>query len=82
MNDYDCNSTDLTTHLTNQYQQKRNPNYQQCKDENCTLAILLTKIFVAQNEVALSYHRVRGPYFLAVIFAAIIAIFGYNYYTK
>ena len=34
--------------------------------------ILLTKITAAQNEVALSYHRVRGLYFLAAIFAATI----------
>ena len=32
--------------------------------------ILLTKITAAQDEVALSYHRVRGLYFLEVIFAA------------
>ena len=30
--------------------------------------ILLTKITAAHNKVALSYHRVRGLYFLAVIF--------------
>ena len=35
-------------------------------------SILLTKIAAAQNEVALSYHRVRGLYFLAVIFATTI----------
>ena len=34
--------------------------------------ILLTKTTAAQNEVALSYHRVRGLYFLAVIFVATI----------
>ena len=34
--------------------------------------ILLTKTTVARNAVALSYHRVRGLYFLAVVFAAII----------
>ena len=34
--------------------------------------ILLTKKTAAQNEVALSYHRVRGLYFLAVVFAATI----------
>ena len=37
----------------------------------CTL---LTKITVARKEVALSYHRVRGLYFLAVIFAETINI--------
>ena len=31
---------------------------------------LLTKITAAQNEVALSYHSVRGLYFLAAVFAA------------
>ena len=35
--------------------------------------IFLTKITAMHNEVALSYHRVRGLYTLAVIFAANIA---------
>ena len=35
---------------------------------------LLTKATAAQNEVAFSYHRVRGLYFLAVVFAANIVI--------
>ena len=43
----------------------------------CT--ILITKITVAQNEVALSYNRVHGLYFLAVIFAASIIEY-YNRY--
>ena len=30
--------------------------------------IPLTKTTAAQSEVALGYHRVRGPYFLAVVF--------------
>ena len=34
--------------------------------------MLLTKTTAAQNEVALSYHRVRGQYFLAVVFAVTI----------
>ena len=34
--------------------------------------ILLTKITAAQNEDALSYHKVRGLYFLAAIFATTI----------
>ena len=34
--------------------------------------MILTKITAAQNEVALSYHKVRGLCFLAVIFAATI----------
>ena len=32
--------------------------------------ILLTKIIAVQNEVSLSYHRVRGLYFIAVVFVA------------
>ena len=31
------------------------------------LRILLTKTTAAQNEVALSYHKVRGLYFLAIV---------------
>ena len=37
-------------------------------------SILLTKTTAAQNEVVLGYHRVRGLYFLAVIFAATMVI--------
>ena len=33
---------------------------------------LLTRITAAQNDVALSYHRVRALYFLAVVFAVTI----------
>ena len=33
------------------------------------------KQLAAQNEDALSYHRVRGLHFLAVVFAAIIGQF-------
>ena len=33
-----------------------------------TDSILLTKTTAAQNEVALSYQRVRGLYFVAVVF--------------
>ena len=36
--------------------------------------IFLTRITAAQNEVALSYHRVRGLYFLAVFPVATIAV--------
>ena len=36
---------------------------------------LLIKTTAARNEVALSYHRVRGLYFLAVVFAATIYIY-------
>ena len=38
--------------------------------------ILLTKTTAARNEVALSYHKVRGLYFLAVVFEATI---DYNF---
>ena len=34
--------------------------------------ILLTKTTAAQNEAALSYHRVRGLYFLTVVFVVTI----------
>ena len=36
--------------------------------------ILLTKVTDTQNEVTLSYHRVRGLYFLAVVFVATIVL--------
>ena len=42
-----------------------------------TQTILLTKITVAQNEVELSNHRVRGLYLLAVVFVATISIYIY-----
>ena len=34
--------------------------------------ILLTKTNAAQNEVALRYYRVRGLYFLAVVFVTTV----------
>ena len=34
--------------------------------------ILLTKTTAAQNEVALSYHSMRGLYIQAVVFAATV----------
>ena len=34
--------------------------------------IPLTKTTAAQNAVALSYHKMRGLYFLAVVFATTI----------
>ena len=40
--------------------------------------ILLTKITAAQNEVAHSYHSVRGLYFLAVVFAATIGVISFS----
>ena len=36
------------------------------------IPILLIEIAAAQNEVGLSYNKVRGLYFLAVIFAVTI----------
>ena len=36
------------------------------------LGILLTKTTAVRNEVALSYHSVRGLYFLAVVFVTTI----------
>ena len=36
--------------------------------------VLLTKTTAARNGVALSYHRVRGLYFLAVVFVRSIII--------
>ena len=36
--------------------------------------ILLTKTTAARNEVALSYHRVRGLYFPAVVFVPTIVL--------
>ena len=41
--------------------------------------IVLTKTTASQNEVALSYHSVRGLYFLAVVFAEIVVIFAVQY---
>ena len=40
------------------------------------LFILLTKTTAAQNGVALSYHKVRGLYFLAVVFMRSIDSIG------
>ena len=42
------------------------------------IAILLTKITTVKNEVALSYRRVCGLYFLAEIFTATILISKYS----
>ena len=41
---------------------------------SCKVIILLTKTTAAQNEDALSYHRVRGLCFLAVVSVATIVI--------
>ena len=35
---------------------------------------MLTKITASKNEVVLSYHRVRGLYFLAAVLAATVVI--------
>ena len=42
---------------------------------------LLTKTTTAQNEAALSYHGVRGLYFLAVVFVATIILQVVKYIT-
>ena len=42
------------------------------RDIIINISIFLTKITATQNEVALSYHRVRGLYFLAVVFEATV----------
>ena len=39
---------------------------------NINLNILITNVTAAQNETELSYRRMRGLYFLAVIFVATI----------
>ena len=44
--------------------------------------ILLTKTTAAQNEDALSYYRVRGLYFLAVVFVRSIGIFKLLYFSQ
>ena len=43
---------------------------------NIRLTILLTKTTAAQNEDALSKYRVRGLYFLAVVFVRSIYTLG------
>ena len=40
--------------------------------------ILFTKTTAAHDEVALSDYKARGLYFLAVIFAATIGLWGYQ----
>ena len=47
--------------------------YQNYKKSPHIIVILLTKITAVQNEVALTYHRVRGQSFMADAFAAAIA---------
>ena len=46
----------------------------------CVRFILLTKTTTAQTEDALSYYRVRGLYFLAVVFAT--TIFSSHFLNK
>ena len=43
--------------------------------------MLLTKITAAQNQVELSYHRVRGLYFVAVRFVTTVVVYIYIYHT-
>ena len=49
-----------------------------------TLYILLTKTTAAQNGVALIYRKMRGLYFLAVVFMRRIIPFGFltTYYSR
>ena len=44
--------------------------------------IVLTKTTAAQNEVALSYRRVRGLYFLAVVFMRSINVIVFTEYRR
>ena len=46
------------------------------------VAILLTKTIAAQNEDALSYHRLRRLYFLVVVFEATIRFQSYEELLK
>ena len=47
--------------------------------DNCMDGIIVfTKTTAAQNEDALSYHRVRGLNFLAIVFVATIVLREYN----
>ena len=55
--------------------QSRGSHVQKCNP--CTTN-LLTKITAALNEVALSYHTVRGISFLAVIFALTLGVRAAN----
>ena len=50
------------------------PNMSYCLKQayRANITILLTKATAAQNEDALSYLRVRGLYYLAVVFVATI----------
>ena len=50
--------------------------------ENFKSVILLTETTAAQNEVALSYHRVRGLYFPAVVSAETTVILRKNKSSK
>ena len=44
----------------------------------CIIYILLTKTTTTQSVVALSYHRMRGLYFLPVVFVATLVIVNIN----
>ena len=46
------------------------------------VGIHLTKTTAAQNDVALTYHRMRGLYFLAVIFVRSIVLSYQHKLTK
>ena len=47
---------------------------QNVKCMHISTCILFTKTTAVQNEVVLSYHRVRGLYFRAVVFVLVVTI--------
>ena len=52
-------------------------------NKTCYKTILLTKTTTARYEFALSYHKVRGLYFTAVVFAVnILVLLNYVQNTK
>ena len=70
------NTSSNTSVVTNIEYSDRVPNRQSTKQteyqtdrKNNVITILLTKTTAAQNEVTLTYHKVRGLYFLTVAFA-------------
>ena len=44
------------------------------QDETVSIPILHIKTTAAQNEVALSYHKACGLYFLAVVFVGTVEL--------
>ena len=49
-----------------------------CRNKYRAQNILLKKTTAAQNAVALSNHKVRGLYFLAVVFVATIVTWSFS----